>query len=358
MDFIKRLTVITLLLSLLVLSGCAAIGPKTLSRDRFDYTSAISESWKSQMLFNMVKMRYGDAPVFMDVASVINQYEVQNEVNANFFWSFPPKGDSQGVGGLARYTDRPTITYAPLTGDKFARSLMTPIPPASILSLIQAGYPVDLVLRLCIHSINGIQNRFGGAARARDADPEFYPLLEKMRKVQEAGGIGMRVKKIDNEESVVWFFHQKVDPKIEADILTNRKVLGLDPQSQEFRVVYGSVPRDDKEIAILTRSIIEVISDLASYIEVPDVHVTEKRVNQTIADNSVSDTPLRPLIQTHSSHEKPADAFVAVPYRDYWFWIDDRDLPSKRMFSFLMFVFTLVETGGKEGAPIVTIPAG
>jgi hypothetical protein len=29
---------------------------------------------------------------------------------------------------------------------------------------------------------------------------------------------------------------------------------------------------------------------------------------------------------------------------------------SKRLFSFLMFSFTLVETGGKEGAPILTIP--
>jgi hypothetical protein len=39
---------------------------------------------------------------------------------------------------------------------------------------------------------------------------------------------------------------------------------------------------------------------------------------------------------------------VAVPYRGYWFWIDDRDMASKRMFTFLMFIFTLVETGGKE----------
>jgi hypothetical protein len=30
-------------------------------------------------------------------------------------------------------------------------------------------------------------------------------------------------------------------------------------------------------------------------------------------------------------------------------------MPSKRLFSFLMFVFTLIETGGKEGAPVLTI---
>ncbi len=39
-------------------------------------------------------------------------------------------------------------------------------------------------------------------------------------------------------------------------------------------------------------------------------------------------------------------------------WIDDKDVMSKGAFSFLMFVFTLTETGGKDGAPIVTIPPG
>ena len=51
------------------------------------------------------------------------------------------------------------------------------------------------------------------------------------------------------------------------------------------------------------------------------------------------------------------DAFVAVPYSNHWFWIDSSDLQSKQIFSFLMFVFSLSETGGKEGVPIVTVPA-
>jgi hypothetical protein len=72
---------------------------------------------------------------------------------------------------------------------------MTPIPPTAVLSLIQAGYPSDMVLRISVHSINGIRNRFGGSARARSADPEFYPLLERMRRIQDSGGIGLRVEK-------------------------------------------------------------------------------------------------------------------------------------------------------------------
>jgi len=46
---------------------------------------------------------------------------------------------------------------------------------------------------------------------------------------------------------------------------------------------------------------------------------------------------------------------MACANRHYHFWIDDRDLRSKRMFSFLMLLFTLVEPKATL-APLVTIP--
>jgi hypothetical protein len=357
----KGLKAVVLVTVLLMLMGCTAIGPHTVARDRFDYTSAISDSWKAQMLVNMVKLRYGDTPTFLDVASVINQYSVESQMDFRLNWVdhvTSALASTQSAGGAARYIDRPTITYSPLTGEKFARSLMTPIPPAAILSLIQANYPVDLVLRLTVHSVNGIRNRFGGSARARPADPEFYPLIERMRRLQASGAIGLRVQRTNEKEATLMTLRGKVDEATEEDSLAVRKMLGLDPAAQEFTVAYASIAKDDRELAILSRSILEIIIDLASHIEVPAVHVEEKRVNPTQVEEIAAGGSQRPLIRIHSSHEKPADAFIAVPYHGYWFWIDDRDLPSKGMFTFLMFIFTLVETGGKEGAPIVTIPAG
>ncbi|MEN6485975.1 MAG: hypothetical protein ABFD98_13950 [Syntrophobacteraceae bacterium] len=346
---------------LVMLAGCTAFGPHTVRRDRFDYNAAISDSWKTQMLVNMVKLRYGDTPTFLEVASVINQYSVESQVNLALTWADPISAaitNFQTAGGAARYTDRPTITYSPLTGEKFARSLMTPIPPSAVLSLIQADYPVDLVLKLSVHSVNGIRNRFGGSARTRPADPEFYPLIERLWQLQTSGAIGLRVLKTNEKEATLLTFRGKMDEATEANSLAVREMLGLDPRAQEFSVVYASVPKNDRELAILTRTILDILIDLASFIEVPDLHVEEKRVNQSLLEEALPGRSTSALIRIHSSREKPADAFVAVAYHDYWFWIDDRDLPSKRMFTFLMFVFTLVETGGKEGAPIVTIPAG
>jgi len=60
------------LLFALLSAGCTTMGPATISRDRFDYVAAISNSWKNQMLLNLVKARYAEAPVFLDIASAIN----------------------------------------------------------------------------------------------------------------------------------------------------------------------------------------------------------------------------------------------------------------------------------------------
>ena len=40
----------------------------------------------------------------------------------------------------------------------------------------------------------------------------------------------------------------------------------------------------------------------------------------------------------------------------YWFSIDDRDPASKNLFSFILLLFTFVETGSTTAAPIFTIP--
>jgi hypothetical protein len=348
----------------LLLAACSGIGPATVARDRFDYTTAVGESWKSQMLLNLVKIRYGDTPVFLDVASIINQYALETTLTAagsinNVSGVVPGVPDSSvSLGGQGRWTDRPTITYSPLVGERFARSLMTPIPPPSLMSLIQAGYPIDLVFRLAVHVVNGIHNRYGGGARVRAADPEFHELLERLRRVQTAGVIGMRVRKVERDEAILMSFRKRIDPAVEADVVAARKLLGIDPSATEVRIVYGSVAENDKEIAILSRSIFEILVDLASYIAVPETHVAERRVGESPEQEVGPSGPIPPLMRIVSGVARPTDAFIAVPYRDHWYWIDDRDIPSKRLFTFLMFIFTLVETGGKEGAPIVTIPAG
>jgi len=355
-----RLRLFSILICLLVLSGCSSIGPRSVSIDSFDYTRELADSWKQRMLINLVRLRYGDAPIFLDVASVINQYSMETKAQGSLEWQTPllSNANTQGIGGSATYTDRPTITYIPLSGEKFARSLMRPLPPSAVLGMIEAGYPVEVVLRVCVDSINGVRNRFDGPLREQVASPEFYLLLERLRRIQSSGGISLRVQKNAEKEITVFSIKGDANASLNEDSLFVRKVLGLDPKEDEFRVVYASKAKDSNELAISTRSILQIINNLASSIEVPDAHVADKRVKMTSPEITAEGTTLPPLIRIQSSSSKPGNAFVAVPYESHWFWIDNRDLKSKGIFSFLMFLFSLTETGGKEGAPVVTISAG
>jgi hypothetical protein len=63
-----------------------------------------------------------------------------------------------------------------------------------------------------------------------------------------------------------------------------------------------------------------------------------------------------PLVRIHSGTEAPEDAYSAVPYKGYWYWIDDSDIASKRTFTFLMILFSLAETGQASASPVVTVP--
>jgi hypothetical protein len=358
-DTMMRVLAILLGASLMAsLGGCAGIGPTILRRDQFDYNSAISDSWKQQMLNNLVKIRYGDTPVFLDVSNVISQYAVQGGVNVGFGWgSIGGVGsNTQSLNANASYVDRPTVTYTPLSGQKFAQNIMAPIPPTAILNLVQSGYPVDMVFRLAVQAINGIYNRSGRLLRPKSADPEFYQLLERLKRIQDSGAMGIRVSKPGDKEGSVIVFKGQVNEAIEADKKWVREALGLNVKQNNFSVVYGAVAENDREIAILSRSVLEVLTNISSLVEVPVEDVEEKRVTATMSEETSEGTQVPPLIDIHSSREKPGDAFLAIHYRNHWFWIDDTDFGSKSLFTFLYFLFSLTETGGQGGAPIITVP--
>lgn len=346
----------------LLLAGCANIGPGTVPRDRFDYNMAISNSWKEQTLLNIVKIRYADMPLFVEVASVVSGYTLEGAVSLGGTVSSDKavQGDFLSLGTSGKYTDRPTITYAPITGQKFNQNFMTPIPPRAILFLMQSGWPVDLILPLTVEAINGRRSRIAAGANQRGGDPEFYQVITLLRKIQRSGAVGMRIiKKTEaNDATMMFFYRENISAGVEADLRDLNRLLGLRPGSQEVQVTYGLIPSNDREIAMLTRSILQIMVEMATQIEVPERHVQEHRTVPSLPDPDPDTQKIGKLISIKSSTAQPEDAFTAVRYKDHWFWIDDRDFQSKRTFAFLMILFSLTESGGKEGLPLVTIPAG
>lgn len=341
-------------------AGCRSIGPSTVARDRFDYSGSISESWKRQTLLNIVKLRYLDPPIFVDVGQIVAGYSLETALTAGV--SLPEQntfgGDTVTFGGSARYTDRPTVTYTPLTGNKFVRGLMTPLPPESVFFMIQSGFPADGVLFASVASINGLKNQESSVGGVKAPDAEFMRVLALLRKIQLSGAVAMRIKQdAQKQQTTILTFRTKdIAPETVADIHEMRRLLRLDPDAEELRLVFGTTAANNQEVAMVTRSMMQQMATMASQVEVPVADVVQGRAPagwESIADN----TNAVRLIQIKCSPSKPADAFVVINYRDHWYWIDDRDLKSKRVFTFMMMLFTLADTGEKENLPLITIPA-
>lgn len=346
----------------LLLAGCVGIGPGTVLRDRLDYNNAIANSWKEQTLLNIVKLRYSDMPLFVEVASVVSGYTMESAVDlgVKFFELSAPPGDELTLGGSGKYTDRPTITYTPITGEKFNTSFMTPIPPKSILFLLQSGWPADIVFPIAVNAINGLRSRIGAGAKQRTGDPDYYRLVALMRELQKSGALSMRIVKgeKDAETTIMSFQRKDIAPEIAAAIREINALLGLDPNRKETIVTYGLFPDNDRGISMLTNSTLQIMIELASQVDAPLEHVADGRALPALPPLTDGTKEISRLIQIKSAPQLPEHAFTAVRYENHWFWIDKRDYRSKRTFAILMLLFSLTETGGREGLPLVTIPAG
>ena len=73
----RSLVLNPLVILLLFLEGCTGFGSTYMARDRFDYNKAIGDSLKEQTLLNVVKMRYLDWPVFLDVDQIVTAYTME-----------------------------------------------------------------------------------------------------------------------------------------------------------------------------------------------------------------------------------------------------------------------------------------
>jgi len=340
---------------LLALAGCKSIGPGQVAGDRFDYSAAIGDSWKRQTLLNIVKLRYLDPPIFVDVGQIVASRTLSRSVSVGGNVG-QGNDNTLTLGAAGTYTDQPTVTYTPLTGNKFIKSLMTPLPPESVFFMIQSGWPADAVLLSTVSSINGLKNQATTVQGTAPPDPDFLRALALIRKIQVAGGVALRVQQdVQKQQPTILAIRRPdIAAETKADSEELRRLLRLDPNAAEFKLVFGATAADDKEVAVVTRSIIQLMATMSAQVEVPAKDLAEHRAAPGLES---APQEAQRFIQIHSSKNSPANAFVAVSYRGQWFWIDDRDLKSKRTFSFMMLLFTLADTGESQPLPLVTIPA-
>ena len=359
---IRAWNLVVIAILALSLGACRSIGPATVVRDRTDYGSSIGNSWKEQTLLNIVKLRYADMPIFLEVAQVIAGYKLQSAIsgsftggNANASLIGPFTASGNATAG-STYTDQPTVVYSPLTGIDFLKRLMTPVPPSSVMFMLQAGYSAQRIMPILLDSVNGIAN--GSNRLQRSPDTRFTHLVRLVAEGQLAGTIEVRIERIkQGAESSLMVFPPIKDPGAVARRKEITNLLCLKPDLREFKVQYGAFSGRDDEIDMKTRSMLEIMLEFAAAVQVPEKDVAEGKATPGAASTQkqapLGGPPMRVLV----GEAAPKDAYVAVPYNDRWYWIANTDIDSKTTFGVVMLLFSIADTGAKGATPVVTIPA-
>lgn len=336
------------------LSGCSSLGPATVPVDKFDYNGAIAEAQQQELLLNLVRLRYSEPPVFLKVSSVISQYSLSAGTSIGGGFNTGLNGnDTANIGGRVGWTDRPVITYTPVSGQEFSRNLLTPLQLRAIFTLFRSGWSPELVFRTSTMSFNGLDNDRARLSSRRQGDPELFEMLTVWQRLREDGVMDVSWRDAGGPDGDLELF---VNPDKTGtntgDLARFRELLGLSADAKQYRIVSGVLPRSPDEIAITTGSLWDIMLNLAWQFEAPPEDVSSGKTGPTFRSERFGG---RPPIRILNSTEKPAKAYATAFTAGRWFYVEDTDMASKQAFSFLQLLLSLAETGTQDRAPVLTI---
>jgi hypothetical protein len=180
-------------LSLFTLSGCAVVGPRSISHGRADYNEAINRTEDEQLLRSIIKGRYGETSSLLAVSGVAANVRFNTSAGVEVGWGPTSNYDGNLVpftGGVA-YEENPTITYAPVQGEKYLRQLMSPIPLDLLLLSVRSETSGAEVLTLLVNKVNDLRNPDFFDGPFTEPDPRFIRFVELTTELTKAGVIDL-----------------------------------------------------------------------------------------------------------------------------------------------------------------------
>jgi hypothetical protein len=364
----KTLSIAVLCASFLA-AGCAGIGPSRLKADQVDYSRALGDAKKREILAAIVGLRFADSPSFLTVSSIIAAYTFDATGGATLNAGSGSVPNYAQATGSVSYSNHPTFTFTPTTGDAYASAYIRPLSPTLVLPLAESGMPIDLLLRMTAQSIGGLQNGNALGGPNASGSPEFFLLIQALRRLQMAGELNIESRNTDqsdkNDKSnkgnadkggvfmTLGATRSGTNKQTVDDLTLVRRLLHLSPKMKTYEIVYGQ-SSDHNRIPMVTRSVLGILTDLGAQIPVPDEQVGSGATKPSIG---LIGGETRPTIVVRVGEKPPKDAYVDVLYDKSNYWIDRSDFDSKYAFTVVQNLMALAEVTDTAKAPVVTIPA-
>ena len=370
-DFVAVLTRVLRLRAILVLvgvsawfllAGCQILGPAALSTGRGAYNDVIARTNSEQTLGLIVRLRYSDPIGLLAVSSVTASLKFSTQAKGEAGFGSPASyaGALVPFSAGVSYEDGPLISYTPVDAQAFLLEWLAPVKLETLALAMQGGRRRDVLtlFLVLVEGMNGLRSGVGATVEERTAFHRVATLLARFRElgmawwVQESGATG-------RYELILSHYTPGRIAEVE-EFLRLLELHGNPAQESTIRIPVALGVRDGnfEGLALQTRSVAEIMFNVAASIEVPGEHVKEGLV-EARSDHQEDSGNLGPSLRIRSSRSTPRQANVAVQHRGWWYYVDDTDLVSKRSFLQIqtLFLTRLTEaTRGTQATPLLTIP--
>ena len=342
------------LIATLALCGCA-VGPRAISVEHANYNDVLVRTSDEQLLRNLVRLRYRDRPLFLEVSSITSQIVVGGSGGTAVSPLADGPEESFGLKGSVSYKEQPVITYQPLSGSDFMTRFMLPVRLETLVQLSQSGWSIERILRICAQSMNGLPNAPTAAGPTPSTAPKFERFAQAatlFRKLQSEGVLSAGFGR--EGEALIPMLHINA-----ADTRTDSKLKNVVGAGGPYiRLVPGLSSGGPQTLSVQTRSLNGMLHYLSHGVDIPPIHHNQGLVTQTAGSDGEFDWQrlTQGLLSVQSGTTRPVAAAVSIRYRDHWFWIADNDLDSKSTFSFLAQLLSLQSEAGDAPEPMLTIP--
>lgn len=363
-----------------------------MTASRLQYNQAVQLSDQRELLLNLVRLRYTEAPEFFAISAISTQmrYQADAEIGGQFGEESDDGVALVAPGVSVEYSESPTITFVPQRDKDFSRQLVSPVELENIYLLTHYGWAFDRVLRLLVTEINGVMN-----IRSREYTSKpmielkaFRDVAVALRQLEKSGQLALGVEnktaylavpvKADSVSVEDALTAVRDGYRLDQDEKTGNLVLAEsrnhyviriredvweDAESAQLlqslgikagtRIMDLGLVADSREgeLGVKTRSVLGVMAYLSNAVEVPPEHFA--LAGAPLAEDEI----LQELLSVRVSVDPPEQAFISVQHRGYWFYVDDTDLESKQTLGLLTSLIRLsIDADGAQAVPVLTLP--
>jgi len=361
-------------------TGCS-LGPQVMKGNRLDYNVSIQKSNNEELLLNIVRARYFEPLFFLQVGSISSSFGYSS--TAGLSGTFFERAANQSYLNYltpslgAGFSENPTITYSPLQGEKMVRQLQSEISLERFLTMVRTGFRIDGMMWLTVLQIGDVGNfrvSEGKDDKSISSYSKFLDLAQMLGKIQQRRDMELTgVRKKEGESDCITMQLCYLDRQEAEDV---EKLLGVHPERltradgrtvsvfeltavRDFMSCQGGKANCSR-VYVKLKSYQQIIYDMAMHVEITDDAQSAKSAipfTPPTGEVALRDGIHAGLVKVKSQLTKPANAFVAVSYRDKWFYIDDDDLKTKLCFMILSSMYSL-QSGDlpATASPVLTLP--